>query len=129
VLGRVVAAGEDAGRLDDDVRANVAPGYLGRVALGEGFYLTVADTQYVAVELDVLGPDSVHRVALEQERQPVHRRKVVRCHDLDVAVLDRRLRDHHPDPAKPVYSYSYGHSFLRSPSLATLSIVTQSSGI
>jgi hypothetical protein len=131
VLGRVVAAGEDAGGLDDDVRADVAPGDLGRIALGEGLYLAVADAQYVAVKLDVLGPDPVHRITLEQERQPIHRREVVRRHDLDVfaTVLDRRLGDHHPDPAEPIYPYSYGHSFLRSPSLATLFIVTQSPGI
>src|ERR687894_2575530 len=48
---------------------------------GEGLYLAVADVQDIAVELDVLGPEHMHRVTLEQERQPVHRREVTHHHD------------------------------------------------
>jgi hypothetical protein len=41
------------------------------------------DAQDIAVELDVLRPEHMHRVTLEQERQPVHRREVTHHHDLD----------------------------------------------
>jgi hypothetical protein len=89
----LLAVGEDAGGLDDDVGADVAPGDLRGVALGEGLDLAVAYPQDVAVERDVLGPDAVGGVALEEEREALHRHQVVYGDDLDVVVaaLHRRL--------------------------------------
>ena len=84
VGGGPVAAGEDARGLDDDVGADVAPGDLGRIPLGEGLDLVVADVQHVAVVGDVLGPDAVRRVVLEKVCQAVERHQVVRRHHLDV---------------------------------------------
>ena len=43
VLARPVGVGEEAGRLDDDVDAQVAPGQLRRVALGEHLDRLAAD--------------------------------------------------------------------------------------
>ena len=43
VLGGVVAVGEEAGRLDDDVDAEVAPRQRGGVALGEHLELLAVD--------------------------------------------------------------------------------------
>ena len=43
VLGGVVAGGEEAGRLDHDVDAEVAPGQRRRVALGEHLDLVAVD--------------------------------------------------------------------------------------
>ena len=43
VLGGVVALGEEAGRLDHDVGAEVAPRQRGRVALGEHLDLAAVD--------------------------------------------------------------------------------------
>ena len=109
-----VAAREDACGLDHDVGADVAPGYLGRVPLGEGLDLMVAHVQDVSVEGDVLGPDSVGRVVLEKVSQAIERHQIVRRHDLDVATVHRGFGEQHPDPAETIYSYSYGHSSLHS---------------
>jgi hypothetical protein len=38
-----ITAGKDARGIHDDVGAHVAPGDLGRISLGEGLYLVVAD--------------------------------------------------------------------------------------
>ena len=47
VLGGVVALGEEAGRLDDDVDAEVAPRQRGGVALGEDLELVAVDDEAV----------------------------------------------------------------------------------
>ena len=52
VLARVVGLGEAAGRLDDDVDAQLAPGEVGGVALGEDLDRLAVDDDVVAVELD-----------------------------------------------------------------------------
>ena len=125
-VGRgLLAVGEDAGRLDDYVGANVAPGDLGGVSLGEGLDLAVADAKDVAVELHVLGPDAVRRVALEQQREAIHRHQIVYGNDLDVviAALYRRLGGEHArsdrnrlfPPLRPLVLLSLG--FQRSLSL------------
>src|ERR687895_460091 len=112
-MGRsAVAARKDARRFDHDVGADIAPGYLGRVPLGEGLDLMVSHVKDVAVEGDVLGPDSVGRVVLEKVSQAIERHQVVRCHDLDVAAVHRGFGEQHPDPAETIYAYSYGHSSL-----------------
>ena len=106
-----VAAGEHARGLHDDIGADVAPGDLSRVALGEGLDLVVAHVQHVAVVGDVLVPDPVCRVVLEQVRQGPEGHQVVGGHHLDVAPPHGRLGDQHPDPAETVYPYPYGHVF------------------
>ena len=45
VLLRAVALGEEAGRLEHDVDAEVAPGHRGRVALGERLHLVAVRVQ------------------------------------------------------------------------------------
>ncbi len=114
-----VAAGKDARRLHDDIGANVAPGDLRRVPLGEGLDLVVADAQHVAIVRNVLGPDPVRRVVLEQIRQAVERHQVVRRHHLDVATVHRGLGEQHPDPTETVDSYSYRHLSLLTSTPAT----------
>jgi hypothetical protein len=51
----------------------------------------------------------VHGVALEEQRQRLHRHEVVDRHDLDlvVAALDGRLGGEHPDAAEAVDANSY----------------------
>src|SRR5215204_5300635 len=109
-----VAIRKDARRLDHDVRADVAPGYLGRVPLSEGLDLMVAHVKDVAVEGYVLGPDPVGRVVLEQVSQAIEGHQIVGRHDLEVATLHRGFGEQHPDPAEAIYSYSYGHFSLQS---------------
>src|SRR5918995_243987 len=126
-MGRsAVAARKDARRFDHDVGADVAPGYLGRVPLGEGLDLMVSHVQDVAVEGDVLGPDPVGRVVLEKVRQAIEGHQIVRRYDLDVATVHRGFSEQHPDPAETIYSYSYGHSTLLSLACHKLSFCPKS---
>ena len=53
VLARVGGLGEEAGRLDDDVDAEVAPRQVRRVALGEDLDLLAADGDAVVGERDL----------------------------------------------------------------------------
>ena len=53
VLGGVVAVGEEAGRLDHDVDAEVAPGQGGRIALGEDLDLLAVDDDRRRRRLDL----------------------------------------------------------------------------
>src|SRR4030095_16651508 len=89
VLGGVVALGEDAGRLDDHVDAQVAPGELGRVALGAGQDPLAGDGDRLVVEGDVPLQAAEGRVVLEQVRQGLVVGQVVHGHDLDVLALGR----------------------------------------
>src|SRR5829696_2983466 len=131
VGGGLLTVGEDTGGLDDNIGAHVAPGDLGRIPLGEGLYLAVPDAQDVAVELNVLGPDAVGRIALEEERQTFHRHQVVYRDDLDVVVaaLYSRLGGEHPYTTETVYAYPYGHSVLLSLACAVVLIVPKKPGV
>ena len=86
---RLGAGGEDAGGLDDDVDAQVAPGQCGRAFLDlEGLDLGVADDDgVVAFEGDLLGVPAQDRVELQQVRQAGVVGEVVDRDDLDVGAL------------------------------------------
>ena len=66
VGGRLVAVGEEAGRLDDDVDAEVAPRQLRRVALGEDLERVAVDRDAVVGRLDVVVEPAEHRVVLSR---------------------------------------------------------------
>ena len=86
---RILRLGEAAGRLDDDVNAEVAPRELGGVALLKHDDRLAVDDDLVAVELD-LGVDAARdAVVLEQvgERRVVG--EVVDGDDLEVAALGK----------------------------------------
>ena len=55
VLGGVGALGEEAGRLDHDLGADVAPGQRRGIALGEHAQLLAVDDQAVVGGLDLAG--------------------------------------------------------------------------
>jgi hypothetical protein len=70
VLGGVVALGEEPGRLDDDVDAEVASTAGRRVALGETLMALAVDDEVVAVvHLDGAVEAAVDAVVLQQQRQ------------------------------------------------------------
>ncbi len=81
--------GEDAGGLDDDVDAQVAPRQRGRAFLDlERLDLGAADDDgVVAFEADVLGVAAQDRVELQQVRQAGVVGEVVDRDDLDVGAL------------------------------------------
>ena len=88
VGGRLVPVGEDAGGLDDDVDAEIAPRELLRVALGE-------DLDGVAVDVDAarptaltsLGSCPMDGVVLQEVGDGVDRAEVVDGDDVDVGAL------------------------------------------
>ncbi len=55
VLLGAVAIGEEPGRLEDDVDAEVAPGEGSRVTLGEHLHLLAAGRDHPVAELDLAG--------------------------------------------------------------------------
>ena len=61
----LLLGGEDAGRLDDVVRASLAPRDLGRVALLEDLDLLAVDHEVAALDRDVALEQAVRRVVLE----------------------------------------------------------------
>ena len=74
VLGGVVALGEQAGRLDHDVDAEVAPGQVGRIALGEHLDLGAVDGDRAVAGLDLAREAAEDRVVLEQVGERRRRR-------------------------------------------------------
>ena len=101
---------EQAGGLDDVLRAGLAPGQVGGVALGvHGDALAVDDDgglggADVGVEL------AVHGVVLQHIGQIVGRAKIVDAHDLDVGVMHALAQDHAADAAKSVDTNFNAHS-------------------
>ena len=103
VLLRVVALGEEAGRLDHDVHADVAPRQVGRVALLEDLDLLAVDGDRAATLGDLAGEPAQDRVVLQEvgERRVVG--DVVDRDDVDVRVrLVRRPEEVAPDPPEAV---------------------------
>jgi hypothetical protein len=82
-----VPVGEAAGRLDHDVDAEVAPGELGGVALGEGADPGAVDRDRLVVVGDVAVEAPEGGVVLEQVGEGVVVGEVVDRHDLDVQVM------------------------------------------
>ncbi len=66
MLGGVLAAGEQAGRLDHHVDAEVAPGQRRRIALGEDLQLLAVDRQRSLPRLHRAWEAPQDRVVLEQ---------------------------------------------------------------
>jgi hypothetical protein len=110
VLGGVGAGGEEAGRLDHDVDAEVAPGQSGRIALGEDLDLVAAGDDRVAVDLDPAGVAAEDRVVLEQVG---HRGRVDEVVDRDEVDVRARLlggpEDVAPDAAETVDADLHSH--------------------
>ena len=117
---RLVLAGEDAGAFQNDVDAELAPGQLGEVALGQHLDRRQrlagrgADVERVALELGLAGEAAMHAVVAEQVRVGGGRGEVVDRHHLDVvaAVLGQRAQDVAADPAEAVDGYLRGHDRL-----------------
>ena len=104
------ALGEEAGALDDHVDADVAPGQVRGVALGEDLDLLVVHVDVVVVRVDVARVAPERRVVVEQVRERPGVGDVVHRHDLDVRLAERRRpEDVPPDAAEPVDPHAYAH--------------------
>src|SRR5947207_5792801 len=106
---------EQAGRLEDDVDAQLTPGQRGRILLLEHLDLAPVDDQGVLGVVDGSRIGAIRRVVLEQQRIERRVDQVVDGHDFDVGrPLDQRLERLSPDPAEAVDADPYSHgSFLR----------------
>ena len=71
VLARVAGLGEQTGRLDHDVGADLAPAQGGGVTLGGGVDLAPVDGQVVVVRLDDAREASEDRVVAQEVREDV----------------------------------------------------------
>jgi hypothetical protein len=78
-------AGEDAGALEHHVDAQLAPGQLGRIALGEHADAVAIDHHRVAIDRDGAVELAVRGVVARQVRIGVRVAQVVDRHDLDLA--------------------------------------------
>ena len=106
----LVAAGEDAGRLDDDVDAEVAPRQLLGVAHGQHLERVAVDLDAVVGGLDVVVEPAEHRVVLEQVGHRLDRTEVVDRHEVDVGPgLLGRPEEVAPDAAEAVDPHADGH--------------------
>jgi hypothetical protein len=111
VLAGVVGLGEEAGGLDDDVDAEVAPRAGGRVALGEHLHGLPGDLDASPSAADVL--DSTPRMLsyLSRWARTSGLVRSLNRHDLDVLAAGRGgPPEVAADPAEPVDPHPYGHS-------------------
>src|SRR5579862_2291284 len=97
------AVGEEAGRLDRDVDAELLPRQVAGILLGEQRDRAPADGDGTVAELDRNVELSEHGVVLEQVRHRLRVAEVVGGHDLEVATeLELGAEEVAPDPAEAV---------------------------
>src|SRR5690606_26211142 len=109
VLRQRFTGGEDARRVEDDVRSGASPGKLRRVTLRRDGDRAGTDTERVVAGRDRAAVRAVGRVELEQIGQRVERGEVVDVDDLDVFSLRRDPQELPTDPPEPVDPYSHVH--------------------
>ena len=110
VGARLVGVGEQAGRLDHDVDAEVAPRQLGRVLDLEDLDRLAVDDDRVVGVADVALVGAVRRVVLEQQGVGRDVDEVVDGDDLDTRrALEHRLEGLAADAAEAVDSDADGH--------------------
>jgi hypothetical protein len=108
---RLGGVGEQAGRFDDDLRAELLPGDAARIALGGYLDLVTVDDERRLVRLDGARIRAVIAVVLEQERVGRGVEQVVDGHDLDVVgvTIKQRFQDLATDAPKAVDAYANCH--------------------
>jgi hypothetical protein len=110
VLRGVFLLREDAGRLDDDVDAQLAPRDVGGVALGEDLDGLAVDGDRVGGVGDLLLEAAQDGVVLQQVSGGRGVTQVVDSHDLDVStLLQQRAEVVTTDAAKAVDAYADRH--------------------
>ena len=109
---RALGVGEQAGRLDHDVGAQVAPGQLARVALGEHLERLPAHRDLVGGGLDLERQAAEDRVIFQQVSQGGVVGEVVGADQLDVRPgSENGPEEVAADAAEPVDANPDGHRF------------------
>ena len=107
---RLRGVGEEAGRLDDDVGAEVGPRQRARIALGEHLDRRPVHDQPVVRRLDGARVRSEDRVVLQELCERLGVRQVVDGDPLDVCTGGLGgAEDVAADPAEAVDPHAYGH--------------------
>src|SRR6185503_6386374 len=107
---RLVAVGEDAGRLDHDVHPDVAPRQRLGIALGEDLHGRRANGDALTSDLDLVVEDAVRAVVLEEMGVDLRRREVVDRHHLDVGSrLAGGPEEVPPDASETIDADANGH--------------------
>src|SRR5207247_5690186 len=112
VLGRVVAFGEQSGRLEDNVDAEVFPRQLRRVAHRQHLELVAVDRDRFSPGLDLRVQITEHRVVLQQVRKRVRIREIVDGDNVDVRIAECRPHDVPADAAEPVNANPHRHRYI-----------------
>ena len=97
-----VAAGEEAGRLQDHVHAEIFPGQLGRIALLQNPNLLAAHDDVLVVVTDLAVEFPVNRIPFQKMREGVSVGEIVDRADLRDLVLRHGAQDVAPDAAEAV---------------------------
>src|SRR5450631_248268 len=113
VLAAALSVLEEAGRLDDDVGADLGPGKVGWVALGEDREAPRAGHgDLVVASNDVLAQAAKDAVVLEQVREGLGVRQVVDGDDLDVSAASLHgTVEVAADAAKAIDTNANSHGF------------------
>ncbi len=99
--------GEEAGRLDDDVDAEIGPRKRCRVALGQALHFVARDLQRATGHLHVFAEAPEHRIVAQQMRHRLDVAEVVERHDLEISTsLECRPEEVAADPAESIYPYA-----------------------
>ena len=109
VLRGRVAIGEEAGRFEDDVDAEILPRQLRRIADRQHLELVAADRDRVVFRRDVRVQIAEHRVVFEKMRERLGAGEIVDGDEVDVLVAERRAHDVPADAAEPVDTYPDWH--------------------
>ncbi len=109
VGGCLVAGGEQAGRFDDHVHAQVAPGELRRVALGQDIDGLAVDRDAGVAGFDLSRKASVYAVVLEQVGQGCRVGEVVDRNDFVVFLFQPRTEHVTTDATETVNCYPGCH--------------------
>ncbi len=94
--------GEETGRLEHDVDAQILPGQLGRVAQRQHFELVAVHGDAVGFGLDLRVQVAQHRVVLQQVGERVRAGQIVDCDEIDVLIAERGAHDVAADASEPV---------------------------
>ena len=104
------AVGEETGGLEDYVNAQVLPGEVLRVALGEDLDFLAVNNQCAFLDLDLCAEATHDGVVLEQVCQGLNIGEVVDCDDLEADALGLSCAEEGAaDAAEAVDCYAYSH--------------------
>src|SRR5262249_11894059 len=102
VLGRLIAIGEEAAALEDEIHAELLPRKTGRVPLGENAHRRSLDHDRVALGAYVSRKRPVHRIVLQQVSEGLRIGDVVDGDELERGLVETGTQHVAADAAETV---------------------------